>query len=196
MTRIDNLAELLREQLGIPDDIRPDALDVLRRLKITKVISGYVEDPKAAGRDARWDADNRVIYLSTALWHAIADDSDYDARFTVFHEVGHAVLGHTHRNRRTSGKLQFGRLIEADELDADQFALAFAMPIKFATLARTSDIAALANEFGLPEVQVAKRVAELQRHLRISQRQAAEQDSDNYAEAMSAMRINAINWNT
>lgn len=195
MTRIENLAERLREQLGIPDDLRPDALDVLRRLKITKVISDYAEDPDAVGRDARWDADNRVIYLSTALWNAVIDNRDYDARFTVLHEVGHAVLGHTHRNRRTSGTPQFGRFVEADESDADQFALAFAIPLKFAALATTSSIASLADQFGLLPAQISRRVVDLQRHQRVSQRPIPEHHSDSYADAMSAMRINAINWN-
>ncbi|WP_162783782.1 ImmA/IrrE family metallo-endopeptidase [Devosia naphthalenivorans] len=196
MTRIDNFADRLREQLGIPDDLRPDALDVLRRMKISKVISDYAEDPEAVGRDARWDADNRVIYLSTALWNAVLDGNDYDARFTVLHEVGHAVLGHTHRNRLTAGKRQFGRFVEADESDADQFALAFAIPLKFAALASTSGIASLADQFGLPQAQTSRRVVDLQRDLRVSRRQTTEHDIDNYTDAMRAMRINAINWNS
>lgn len=192
VTKIDDLAKRLREQLGIPDDLRPDALDVLRRMKISKVISDYVEDPEAIGRDARWDADNRIIYLSTELWSAVLEGNDYDARFTVFHEVGHAVLGHTHRNRLTTGKPQFGRFVEADESDADRFALAFAIPLKFAGFADTSNIASLGDLFGLSQAQTSRRVVDLQRELR---RQTTEDDFDSYADAMSAMRTNAINWN-
>lgn len=195
MTRIENLAERLREQLGIPDDLRLDALDVLRRMKIAKIISDYLEDPDAVGRDASWDADGRIIRLSTALWNAVVDATDQDARFTVFHEVGHAVLGHTHRNRRTSGRQQFGRIVEADEADADHFALALAIPLKFARFANTSNIASLADQFGIPPGQASRRLVDLQRELRMSSGQTTLQEPDNYAEAMSAMRINARNWN-
>lgn len=195
MTKIDELAEKLRERLGIPDDIRLDALDLLRRLKISKVISDFVEDPTAIGRDARWDADDRTIHLSTELWNAIQATNDNDARFTVLHEVGHAVLGHTHRNRLTGGRQQFGRIVETDEMDADGFALALAVPLRFAEVAGALDVATLADRFGLPHSHAGRRLVDLQRHMRAGVRQTAELENDNYAEAMSAMRLNAINWN-
>lgn len=37
--KIEDLALRLREQLGIPDDENPSALDVLRRLKFLRVIT-------------------------------------------------------------------------------------------------------------------------------------------------------------
>ena len=196
MNRIDTVAQRLRDQLGIPDDIRLETLDVLRRMKISKAISDYREDSEAAGRDARWDADGRIIHMSPELWTAIQATNDNDARFTVLHEVGHAVLGHTHRNRLTNGKLQHGKTIEADESDADQFALAFAIPLKFAEEASSLEVATLADMFGLPPNQASRRLVDLQRHMRVRTREAPDLDSDSYADAMSAMRINAINWNS
>ena len=195
MTKIDELAEELRERLGIPDDIRLDALDLLRRMKISKVITDFVVDSTATGRDARWDADNRTIHLSSELWNAIQATNDNDARFTVLHEVGHAVLGHTHRNRLTGGRRQFGKVVETDELDADAFALALAVPLKFAGVAATLDVVTLAVRFGLPHSQASRRLVDLQRHERAGARQTSEVEYDSYADAMNAMRINAINWN-
>lgn len=195
VSNIDELAEELRERLGIPDDIRLDALDLLRRMKISKVISNFEEDPKATGRDARWDCDSRTIYLSTELWHAIQATNDNDARFTVLHEVGHAVLGHTHRNRRTGGSRQFGKMVESDEQDADAFALALAVPLKFAEDAGTLDVVSLADRYGLPQSQADRRLVDLQRHMRAAAREQSKLENDSYADAMSAMRINAFKWN-
>lgn len=196
MTKIDELAEELRERLGIPDDIRLDALDLLRRMKISKVISDFVEDRTAKGRDARWDADDRTIHLSPELWNAIRATNDNDARFTVLHEVGHAVLGHAHRNRLTGGRQQHGRIVETDEMDADAFALSLAIPLKFADVAGALDVETLADRFGLPHSQASRRLVDLQRHIRIGLRQTSEPEHDSYADAMSTMRINAINWNS
>lgn len=189
MKKIETLAVKLRDQIGVPDDLCLDSLDVLRRLKISKVISDFVENPNAVGRDAHWHADNRTISLSPSLWKAVLAGNDADARFTVFHEVGHAVLGHTDRNRRTAGQHQFGKSVQPDEMEADEFALAFAAPLKFAGLA--SDVSSVAKLFGLPIDQASRRLVDLQRHTRLS----IQPESDSYAEAMNAMRINALNWN-
>lgn len=199
MTEIETLADQLRERIGIPDDVHPDALDVLRRLKITKVIADFKEDANLAGREARWEEKNRTIALSPTLWSAIQGNDDADARFTVFHEVGHAVLGHTARNRRTAGRAQFGKIVEADEAEADAFALSFAIPLKFSHSAGRLDVPQVVALFGLPSTQASRRLVDLQRHLRISKRLADDNEAperDTYEEAMEAMRINAPNWNT
>ena len=199
MTKIETLTDQLRERIGIPDDVRPDALDVLRRLKFTKVIADFREEHSAAGREARWDAQTRTIALSPTLWIAIhSGNEDADARFTVFHEVGHAVLGHTARNRRTGGKAQFGKMVEADENEADEFALSFAIPLKFSSSAGRADVPNLAALFGLPIEQASRRLVDLQRHLRMSERLVIDNpnlEPDTYAEAMAAMRINTMRWN-
>lgn len=146
-----------------------------------------------SGRDAFWEAPTRSILLSPALWERVQDTDDTDARFTVFHEIGHAVLGHTSRNRRPAAAQQFGRSVEPDENEADEFARAFATPLKFAKVA--TNVAVLIGKFGLPTDQADKRLVDLERHIRASGQVETEPDTDTYADAMNAMRINALNWN-
>lgn len=200
MNRIEVLAERLRVQLGIPDDIRPNSLDVLRRLKFAKVITDFREDTDQdqPGRQARWDSEQRIIFLSPSLWGKIQGDEDVDARFTVFHEIGHAVLGHNARNRLSAGRPQFGRSVESDEEEADEFARALAIPLYFASSASTSSVAALAIQFGLPPGMASRRLVDLQRFIRSGSTRATDKTTgeDNYAEAMRLMRINALNWNS
>lgn len=196
MNRPEYLANRLRNQLGIPDDEKLSSLDLLRRLKFARVIEDFRESPARLmdGRDAFWDEPSRSILLSPKLWEQVHETNESsEARFTVVHEAGHAVLGHTSRNRMRGGAQQFGRAVEPDEIEADAFARAFVVPLQFAKVA--TSVTVLVDRFGMPADQADQRLVDLERHIRASGQVESEPDTDNYAEAMSAMRINALNWN-
>lgn len=200
MNKIENLVLRLRTHLGIPDDTLPELVDVLRRLKIAGVITGFGPDENGVLGDiaAMWDPSTRMIILSDRLWERLEGESDSETRFTIFHEIGHAVLDHTARYRKLDGRLQFGRSIEFDEVEADDFALAFAIPLTFAEKADLSDIAKLAEQFGLSPHMADRRKVELQRYARQMDkinRPELDEPEDSYADAMAEMRINALTWN-
>ncbi|MBE0578877.1 ImmA/IrrE family metallo-endopeptidase [Devosia sp.] len=198
MNSIEELVLRLRAHLGIPDDTLLDVLDTLRRMKIAGIISDYRrdEDHVLADAVAMWDDSTRTIVLSDALWEGL-EHADPEIRFTVFHEIGHAVLGHAARNRKIAGKRQFGRSIEFDEQEADDFALAFAIPLRSASNLDIYDADALAQQFGLSVAMAERRMISLQRYSKYPNRlEDAAEPEDNYAEAMGLMRFNTITWNS
>ena len=102
MDSIEKLAIFFRTVLGIPEDIRPDLMDVLRRAKFMKVIKDF--RPGSAdelrGAAATWVRKSKAILIAPDLWDKLKDGDDADLRFTVFHELGHAALNHADRNRK------------------------------------------------------------------------------------------------
>lgn len=199
MTNIEDLVTRLRADLGIPDDAKPALMDVLRRFRIAGIISAFEETPDAQmdGRDATWDPESRTILISSAMWQRLESEDDGEARFTVFHEIGHAVLGHPARNRMKDGKQQFGRLIDPDETEADDFALAFAIPRTFLGTIDIQSADALAMQFGLSRHMTDRRMIDLQKYARANGRymNKTTTEDDSYADAMSQMRVNALSWN-
>lgn len=197
MNKIEKLAIDVRFKLGIPDDERLDVFDTLRRLRISGVISDFGPDSEVTtdGSAARWDHDTKAILFAEHIWNQPNFADDPEVRFTVFHEIGHAVLNHGTRNRKVGGRVQFGRYVEQDEQDADLFALAFAIPLTFARNASGYDVDKLSSEYGLPTKMSGNRLVDLQRHNRFSN-SLSEGNDDNYAEAVAEMRKNALRWNS
>jgi hypothetical protein len=79
------------------------------------------------GVEACWVPEDLTLYLTESVYKA-ACANDPRALFTVFHEMGHALLGH----RRTLNREIPGREIktyEDSEWQANQFAAEFLMPL-------------------------------------------------------------------
>lgn len=199
MNQIEDLVVRLRADLGIPDDVKPGGMDILRRLKFADIISAFEEVPDAQldGREATWDPEKRTIFVSTTIWQRLTNEDDTEARFIILHEIGHVVLGHPARNRMKGGKEQFGRFIGTHEMEADDFAIVFAIPRAFVGTAQIQDVDTLSKQFGLPPSMAARRMIDLQKYARKHNRGTDNStvEADSYAEAMSQMRINALNWN-
>ena len=168
MQSIERLASETRVLLGIPDDERPDLLDLLRRLRMRGVISDFrsAGENELGKADARWVREDKLILVSDRIWDRLEDAQEGDVRFTVYHEVGHAVLNHPTRNRMPDGRLQFGRDIERHELEADDFALAFGIPLNIPT--DPFDLGLLVKQFGLTELMTSRRMHALQKGIRPS----------------------------
>lgn len=191
----EQVAIELREKLGIPADTLIDPIDLLRRLKFAKVISGYKPSYVSSnGNAAWWDSTTREIVISPLLWRDLRSGApSKEARFTVFHELAHAVLGHSKRNRKSGGKVQFGAYTEYDEIEADDLALALMIPLTLVDVAPIRDINALSAMFGMPRDQASHRAVILQKYARLNVRAGAEEDT--YAAAMRVMAANARAWN-
>ncbi|HVY51781.1 MAG TPA: ImmA/IrrE family metallo-endopeptidase [Devosia sp.] len=196
--RLETLAEHARLQLGIPDDERPDPLDLLARATILGLIETWriVPDPELPRADAQWDG--RAIYIRRSVTER-AQRGDADASFTVFHELSHALLGHNPRNRGVRDRRrQFGRYIEVDEEHADLLAGALMAPERLANVDQFTDAAEFARRFRMPIEKAAIRLEELKRRHRhrhgISRRiiqSGLEFDTGDYGLAIKAMMNNA-----
>jgi IrrE N-terminal-like domain len=206
--RFEKLAYSLREELGIPDDMILDPIDVLRRLKIAGKISEFrvVGDDDLAPNEAQWVSATREILLTKSL-HKRAEVGDSAARFTVLHEVGHFSCGHATRNRRVSGAMQFGRYAEADEIEADEFARAFGMPIQLIKRVAATDVSALVAYFGIPREAAEPRLVEVEKAVKScadmgsksSDNKSNDPESegfDSYEEAINLMMKNAVSYNS
>jgi hypothetical protein len=89
------------------------------------VVSDYGTLPR--GVEACWVPETLTLCLTNSVYEA-ACKNDPRALFTVFHEMGHALLGH----RRTLNREIPGREIktyEDSEWQANQFAAEFLMPL-------------------------------------------------------------------
>lgn len=201
---IESLASRSREMLGIPDDERPDPIDLLRRAKFAKVIGDwrFVPDDQLPRAEANWDDASREILIRDSL-RARIENGEADAAFTVFHELGHVLLGHGQRNRAPDGNRQFGRFIENDENEADLLASALMAPAHLSGVDDLTTVEALARRFRLPLNKAQARLLELQRqrrHLlglaRPTPMSLKRIDTGDYNEAMPEMMRNAMRWNS
>lgn len=144
MTQIDDeemerIARQVRSSLGMDDQLRPDMITVIFKLKTRGVIKNYerVPDHEMPHDEARFDADTGLLYIRESTFRAANTQYSFNpmerkrARFTIAHELGHIVLGHVGTNFRgaTSARgKQLGRKIRINERDAERFAAAFLAP--------------------------------------------------------------------
>lgn len=97
-------ARKLREFLCIDDQDQPDMMTVIVKLKHHGLIADYerVSDENMPDDEACWDAEKRLLRLRESVFCAANQISPSPrARWTIAHEIGHAVRGHQgvrHRN--------------------------------------------------------------------------------------------------
>jgi len=100
--RIDEKARNFRQEIGIDDRAVPDMIFALNEMKRLGKLSDYLvrEDEDLQGVAAKYDSDTRTIYISRSTFNAL-DFPNYvgqqerrRSRFTVAHEIAHAILDH------------------------------------------------------------------------------------------------------
>lgn len=135
---IEATARRLRLLLGIDGQLRPDMITVIFKLKRHGLIKNYIRMPDAQmkGSEAYYDPNSRLLHISERTFRAANDLSNCStterrrARYTIAHEVGHIVLGHSEiRHRGESNAYRKSAKGNAqDEREAEQFAAAFLAP--------------------------------------------------------------------
>lgn len=108
----------------------PVALDrFLEKLVIYSITVDVVENHGVLppGVEACWVPEDLTLYLTERVYKA-ACNNEPRALFTVFHEMGHALLGHRRTLNREIPGLEIKRF-EDSEWQADQFAAEFLMPL-------------------------------------------------------------------
>jgi len=165
----EQLATEVRSTLGFSEIERPNLLDLLVMLRVKGIIDDFGPDEENVLGDvaAHWDKETKSILIAKYIWDNLETSEDGEVRFTIYHEIGHAVLNHPSRNRKTDGRPQFGRDIERHELEADDFALAFAIPMNLAHR-KLDDIDFLVRRFGLTKLMTGRRMSSLQKGTRPS----------------------------
>jgi hypothetical protein len=162
----DHLATTVRTALGIDDQVKPDAIDFLRRLKHTGYISDYVRVPDAdlPDAEAKYVPHDRKIYIRESVYRAAQNEFPHD-RFTVFHEGSHAILGHQFERKRSFDNRAKGERrvpsIRSDETDANKLAGALMAPYAPAGFTLETTPADIAAKFALSPRAAAIRHQEL-----------------------------------
>lgn len=162
----EQLAKLLREALGLDDQIKLDVIEFLRRLKRKGYIADYVRVPDSAMLDAeaRFKPDERKIYIRESVYVA-ADEWIDRARFTVIHECAHAALDHQfERKRSLAGAAVADKRVASirrDEAQANKLAAAILAPFHRAEFSLSTNTQHLMKRFGLSLTAASKRVEEM-----------------------------------
>jgi hypothetical protein len=150
----EELGKIVRVTLGIDDQIKPDPIDFLRRLKHAGYIKDYVRLPDAdlPNKEATYNPDDKKIYLRESVYRG-AENGVPHFQFTVFHEGSHALLGHQYERKRSFAAQARSEKrvpsIRKDEDDADGLTAAIMAPLHRAdfTLETTPD--QIASRFNL-----------------------------------------------
>ena len=210
--RVETLARNFRARMGIPDDLKPDMFDLLRRMKIAGELAAIVEAPPTALGDsaATFDPARNAITVGSA---SVTRQSRRD-RFTYAHEIGHKLADHQHlRHRKNQSAEQFGRTVKDDEKVANAIAAAILVPEHLANVDQGTTAEELAEKFGVSMPMARLRLLDLQRRYRLRRgisrptpmvtfqsagTKAAtkrEFDTGDYGESMAEMAANARRWN-
>lgn len=136
---LEAAARMLRIKLGIDDQLRPDMITVVIKLKDHGMIANYVRVPDEDMPDdeAFFDPQSRLLHLREGTFCAANAMYTYSeierrrARYTIAHEIAHITLGHEGiRYRGKSGAVaeKLVHKIRRQEREAERFAAAFLAP--------------------------------------------------------------------
>jgi Zn-dependent peptidase ImmA (M78 family) len=130
--QIEEAARNLRIKLGIDQQINPDMMTAVVKLKRLNRIKDYrrVPDEEMPEDLAAFDPDERVLHIRESTFVAM-NGNDPRSRFTIAHEFGHMWLGHKRTRHRNISDREIEKIaptIRRDEYQADRFAGSFLAP--------------------------------------------------------------------
>ncbi|MBL8568470.1 MAG: ImmA/IrrE family metallo-endopeptidase [Phreatobacter sp.] len=117
-------------RLGATQVDKPCLRHVLDRAKAIGLINDWVEVDELCEGDGEWDSATKTIFYRRGVVDGANRGNPYN-RFTVWHEIGHAALGHEGRRNRSFSKTlaeRFSASVKLDEREADYFAAACLIP--------------------------------------------------------------------
>ena len=152
-------ANVVRNLIVSPQDRIIDVESLLERLPEFGISPEIVEDDYLPpGVEACYYPEHLTIYLTEATYGAIRRSSPR-ARFTVIHELGHAVLGHTRSFNREQGRP--AKTYEDSEWQANQFAAEILMPLAAIRKMSLPTAESLAQTFGVSMQAAETRITKL-----------------------------------
>ena len=140
---IESAAQRMRLRLGIDDQLRPDMITVVFKLKDQGIIKDYVRvaDSEMPDDEAKYDSFEKLLYLRESTFTAgngmfpHSTSERRRARYTIAHEVGHIALGHSGVRFRGGTAALAEKMvsrIRKEEYEANRFAAAFLAPMYLA----------------------------------------------------------------
>jgi Zn-dependent peptidase ImmA (M78 family) len=135
---VETKSRNFRQEVGIDDRAVPDLIFVLGEMKRLKKICDYkvVADKDLPGALAKYDSDKRIIFLNQSTFDAldfpnhVGQQERRRSRFTVAHEIAHAILHHDGFLSRGPREkvLALGRRARSLEYEANRVAAAILAP--------------------------------------------------------------------
>jgi len=165
-------ADATRVKLGIQDQLRPDMMTVIVKMKHLDIIKNYrrVPDDEMPYDEATFDGIDRILLIPERTFAAM-NRGEPRAVMTIAEEVGHIALGHRGVRHRTTNDGSDPRpdpekidpKIRREEAHARRFAAAFLAPRDLAGGAAEISADTLARKFNLSAQAAAIRKNELDR---------------------------------
>lgn len=130
---IEKKANELRDRIGMDYVYALDPETVLQRMKNrTNLLFRLADSGELEDSEAFMDCDNQVMLLSAKVMSDMRTPKSR-ARFTVAHEIGHYLLGHTGNTKRNPDKaIYMTPKQRIQEQQADLFASYLLVPTKLA----------------------------------------------------------------
>jgi Zn-dependent peptidase ImmA (M78 family) len=151
------LADAARRSFQFSEQNRPDMMTLIVKMKEKYSEFDYlrVADEEMEGNEAQYDSSRKLLRLAESTFVAM-QRNEARARFTVVHEIAHALLRHKGiLNRNTDRRAYEIAAYRQREREADIFAGHFLVPLGM--LSKSMTPAEVAKRFG-----VSIKVAEIQ----------------------------------
>jgi uncharacterized protein DUF955 len=157
---IEEKARQFRKKIGVDDLVWLEAPTLIYKVchSFPPIQYARVADHELPDPGGRWDANRKVLIFRESVFAASNKfNPDARARFTIAHEVAHAVLAHEgirNRSAQDSQEKKFSNRIRHLEAVTDRFAVAIYAPLHLIQPHETAESIAL--RFGL-----SKRASEI-----------------------------------
>lgn len=148
---IEQRVKVLRRELGLETQNRPDLRTVIERLAAHFRHFSYQQIPDAdmPAAEAQWDARKGVLRISENI-AAVMQRGEPRARMMIANEIGHFAMQHSGARNRSTAQATAGRLMleaKKEESEARRFAAMFLAPNYL--LSATDTVEDIADRFGL-----------------------------------------------
>jgi hypothetical protein len=161
----EEIAREYRKRLGVDHQCWLDPATILTKLKQEPWEIDYETVPPAeiAPAPAKWDSERRLILISDEIFDAAnRQEPDAHARFSIFHEIVHALEGHTGKLNRLHSRFDIPRYagkLRRLESRTDKITAAFIAPRHLVSPEWNAD--AVAFRFGMSIPSARLRIEEI-----------------------------------
>jgi Zn-dependent peptidase ImmA (M78 family) len=161
---LEEIARTCLRRLGIEDQVRPDLMTVIIKIKHADPSFNYarIPDHELPEAEAQWDSERRVIRMRESVFAGM-QRSEPRARWTVAHELAHGFLGHSGLLNRSAVRSASERTvarIQQQESEARRLAAMLLAPEHL--VPEPVDVDMLIDRFGLSAESAAIRKAEIE----------------------------------
>jgi hypothetical protein len=148
---IEQRVRVLRREIDLLDQMRPDMMTVIQRLRTSFRHFAYqrIPDSEMPHAEAHWDARKGVLRMRESIAGAL-QRGEPRARMTIAKEIGHFAMRHAGACNRSTAQTTAGRHVlevRKEESEARRFAAMFLAPNDLLSASDTIDD--IADRFGL-----------------------------------------------